>query len=299
MIHFHNKSTLSISRDPYWDTLKFVLIFLVVYGHTISGFAPAGSFNRGIYNFIFIFHMPLFVFISGRFSHIKEKDKYCKSIIRILETFIIFQIIRLLLEVELGGTMSLAMILSPRYTLWYLLCLVYWRVLLLIIPQRTLKRPFVILAICFAISVLGGFVPIKMLSIQRALTFLPFFFLGYYSTEIDLKSLLSKIHVGFSSITIISLFLFIFIFVNKDINYVIHGKSSYWLHQSLLPFALCLARCIWLLTAIILSLLIMRLTRVNSYFAKMGGGNFTYLHISFLYNSSIEGSYQERLFAWR
>lgn len=272
-----------IQRDYYWDTLKFVLIFLVVYGHTISDSASAGSFNKAIYNFIFIFHMPLFVFISGRFSHMKEKNKYKKGIICIFETYIIFQLIRLFLEVLLGETISLSMILSPRYTLWYLLCLVYWRLLVLFISPETLKKPFLVLSICFIVAIFGGFVPIKILSIQRAMTFLPFFFLGYYSTQIDLRSLLSKIHIGLPIIALFSLFIFIFLFVNKDISIVILGRSSYWSHNSFSPFVLCLARCIWILTAICLSFFVMRLVRVNSYMAKFGGATLViYIYHSFI-----------------
>ena len=57
-----------MKRDLYWDSLKFVLIFLVVYGHTIETYSPDGSINRAIYNLIYVFHMPLFIFISGYFS---------------------------------------------------------------------------------------------------------------------------------------------------------------------------------------------------------------------------------------
>lgn len=84
-------------RDNYWDTLKFVLIFLVVFGHVLEVNYPPGSVNRGIYNFIYSFHMPLFVFISGRFSHIKNRANYKKGIIRLLETYVAFQVIRTIL----------------------------------------------------------------------------------------------------------------------------------------------------------------------------------------------------------
>lgn len=58
-------------RDPYWDSLKFILIFIVVYGHMIETCVEISSFNQDTYNFIYIFHIPLFVFISGQFSRMK------------------------------------------------------------------------------------------------------------------------------------------------------------------------------------------------------------------------------------
>ena len=49
-------------RNPYWDTLKAMLIVLVVLGHT--GTAMGNKWLSVIY----AFHMPLFIFISGYFS---------------------------------------------------------------------------------------------------------------------------------------------------------------------------------------------------------------------------------------
>lgn len=263
------------NRDLYWDTLKFVLIFFVVYVHTITGFNPDGSFNRAIYNFILLFAMPLFVFISGRFSHISEIDKYKHGLLRIIETYIVFQFIRTLPVIyseSLSFHSILSFLLLPKTTLWYLLCLIYWRLIVMVIPQGLLlNKQIIVLALCFSISILGGFIPVKILSAQRAMTFLPFFFMGYYSTEIDLKKWLSKIHIGIPILSVLALFFFIYLFINFSIGFVLHGKFSYWSHPSLSPFVLCVARCLFILVAIFLSIMIMRLVRVQPLMAKMGG----------------------------
>ena len=57
-------------RLPYWDTMKGILIILVVLGHFLWDFTTPE--HPGIQFFIVIlyfFHMPAFVFISGYFSH--------------------------------------------------------------------------------------------------------------------------------------------------------------------------------------------------------------------------------------
>lgn len=65
--------------------------------------------------------------------------------------------------------------------LWYLLSLIYWRLMLQIIPDKVLNKPKLILLVALCISVLAGFLPFNdILSIQKTLSFLPFFFLGYY-----------------------------------------------------------------------------------------------------------------------
>ena len=54
-------------RDYFFDNLKAVLIFLVVLGHfllPIHGESVLVVVKRLIY----VFHMPLFVFVSGYFA---------------------------------------------------------------------------------------------------------------------------------------------------------------------------------------------------------------------------------------
>lgn len=77
-------------RDTYWDELKFVLICLVVLGHIIR--FSNGGLQGALHNYIYIFHMPLFIFCSGRYSHVNDKKKYLYRQMRILETYILFSI---------------------------------------------------------------------------------------------------------------------------------------------------------------------------------------------------------------
>lgn len=280
-----------IKRDLYWDTLKFVLIFFVVFKHTIGGLSPEGSFKGALYSFFGLFSMPLFIFISGRFSHIRDIDKYKLGILRILETYIVFQLIRSFISILFGGSLSFHLILSfllnPQYSLWYLLCLTYWRLIVLSTPERGLcEKPFVIISLCFAISILGGFIPVKILSLQRAMTFLPFFFLGYYSIKIDLKEWLTKIPIGIPVISLLASFLFIYFYMNFDMRFVLQGKTSYWFYPSLSPFVLCVARCLYILASIFVSFMVMCLVRVQPLMAKMGGATLAiYIFHTFITQS--------------
>lgn len=49
-------------RSLYWDTIKGLLIILVVFGH--CGTAVGNNLLSVIYSF----HMPLFILVSGFFS---------------------------------------------------------------------------------------------------------------------------------------------------------------------------------------------------------------------------------------
>lgn len=56
------------NREPYFDNVKFILILLVVIGHFIEKIIFMDTSFKVIYETIYSFHMPLFIFISGYFS---------------------------------------------------------------------------------------------------------------------------------------------------------------------------------------------------------------------------------------
>lgn len=166
-------------RDERIDAVKFWLIVLVITGHVIMRKEFAGSTACAVlWNWRAIFVIPLFVFISGYFSRKKDKKDFWPSILKILEPLIIFHIIGLIFYVD---TISIKKILTPWFLLWYLLSLIYWRIMLQIIPDKILKHKKLILISAFCISILAGFLPFnRVLSLQRTLALMPFFFLGYY-----------------------------------------------------------------------------------------------------------------------
>ena len=56
------------TRNLEFDILKGLAIFLVICGHAISGFSSDTKTENDFYLFIYAFHMPLFMLISGFFS---------------------------------------------------------------------------------------------------------------------------------------------------------------------------------------------------------------------------------------
>ena len=61
-------TTPRMHRNLALDTLKGILIFLVIVGHGLQYIAYAGSeayWGNPVFKFIYIFHMPLFMAISG------------------------------------------------------------------------------------------------------------------------------------------------------------------------------------------------------------------------------------------
>ena len=62
-------------RVCIWDNLKCVLIFLVVVGHFVNQFEDESSIMRSISFFIYSFHMPLFIFLSGLLEKRWEENR--------------------------------------------------------------------------------------------------------------------------------------------------------------------------------------------------------------------------------
>ena len=129
------------TRDLYWDTVKFILIFLVLYGHFIQPFRENSPFNMTMFNFRYTFHMSLFVFISGRFSHISDPKKYRKGILKIIETYVVFQCALCLTSYLMGEKLYWGMLTTPRFALWYLVALLYYRVFVYLFDYKRITPP--------------------------------------------------------------------------------------------------------------------------------------------------------------
>ena len=130
---------------------------------------------------IYIFHMPLFIFISGYFTRKKNINNLISSIWKLLEPLIIIQLIVRIPEFIQKETFSFRELLTPWWLSWYMLSLIYWRLLIQIIPDKILNKTILVIITAFCISIFAGFLPLnRFLSLQRTLSFMPFFFLGYY-----------------------------------------------------------------------------------------------------------------------
>ena len=167
-----------MERDRVLDATKYILIVLVVIGHFIEPTKYTSSATCGLYCFIYSFHMPLFVLISGYLYKQRTLSEEIKKCIPFLEVCLLSHIGVLL--IRNGLNISIKNIAYFGDPAWYLLCLVYWR----IGTNVLLKRFNAIHVLSFAVLLdLISFCVVKhgcIFSIARAISFYPFFMLGYY-----------------------------------------------------------------------------------------------------------------------
>lgn len=182
-----------MARDTRIDSLKGLLIILVVIGHVITTFDNSSTINHGVMGVIYIFHMPLFILISGYFSKSPEQQgqrQFWKSVMRLFLTVVLFHLLFCLRSFAInpdarhifdGFPFCEAWSFFPFGELWYVLSLVYWKIAFYYTPRALRQRPVLYLAIALAISILSGLTHLGVfLTIQRALNFYLFFLLGYY-----------------------------------------------------------------------------------------------------------------------
>ncbi|CNE15700.1 Fucose 4-O-acetylase and related acetyltransferases [Mycobacterium tuberculosis] len=162
-------------RDPYLDNAKFLAILLVATGHGLRGLdhQPLPS---TVYYFFYMFHMPVFVMISGYLSKrfTLSDDKVVKLLSTTLVPYFIFQTAYSLFAWQFGGRTFQIGLLNPYYITWFLLALFVWRLLTPV--WRRMRYPLavsVFVALVAFTSDLGG-----TLDIYRILGLMPFYVLG-------------------------------------------------------------------------------------------------------------------------
>jgi fucose 4-O-acetylase-like acetyltransferase len=164
-------------RVPFWDNARFATVTLVIIGHAIQRQTSDSDNALILYLFIYAFHMPAFAIISGYFSKASPPSsrQMLKVVTDIVVPYVIFQSIWSLVQwlVEGNTTLDLA---QPHWTLWFLLSLAVFRLLL---PYLVLLRWPLLWAI--ALSVAVGYSPgvDSTFSLARTIGILPFFVLGW------------------------------------------------------------------------------------------------------------------------
>ena len=177
---------MSKTRSMFWDNFKGILITLVVLGHFLFAYFLNidKSFATTITTFIYLFHMPAFIFTTGYLSKSENVFKK-KAFIKLLIIYFLFNTSLMIIDKILNG--SSFNLLVPYYSYWYLISVIFWR--LIIRPLSKIKG---LLPISIIISILIGFWPdfTNTLSFVRTIAFFPFFVLGY---KYDFKNLKQKI----------------------------------------------------------------------------------------------------------
>ena len=258
------------SRIYFFDNVKALLLFLVIFGHMLELFLT-GKIGF-IYKFIYLFHIPLFCICSGYFA----KDRPKRVIKNILYPYITFQLLYWIFNrVNLGQEVKLTYT-TPFWIMWYVLALFVW---MLIFPllKATIEKVGIIvtLLLLLILGIIAGFDETinYHLSLSRILYFLPFFAIGVcVKSAVRMKTFfdfLSKWYVKLTSGILACAVLIWLCFSYKSI-------AGWWLYGAM-PYdgeGHYFTTRVWLyLCAMILSIFVLSLMpRRKMFFSYIGMG---------------------------
>ncbi|MBO0429736.1 acyltransferase family protein [Vagococcus fluvialis] len=214
-------------RNPYFDNAKFLLMILVVFSHLLQPFIGDHKFYHDLYYFIFTFHMPAFVFLSGYFAKSpKQGQKITVLVKKFLLPYVFFQVFYIVYYWMIGlrETPSIQL-LNPQWALWFLLSMFFWQLSLFLFEKISKSQAIFVSVV---LSIFAGYIPFlnQILTLQRTFVFLPFFIIGFYFPKDGISLFLnSKIrHISFLFLPIIYLFISLFHGMNK---YMVFGSKPY------------------------------------------------------------------------
>lgn len=221
---------LTQQRDNYADFLKYFLIWMVVLGHFINFYQRTAGPISGLYQCIYTFHMPLFVFISGYFSkHLNTYRK--KNIDTLLYPFIVFQFLNILYAYIIPIEPLKDNFFYPYHQNWYLIALFWWRT---ITPYKQFFKDYVVIVSAIVISLGVGYCSDwgNFLGLYKTAYFLPFFILGTYCDNLSelLNKLLRYKYVWISLFIVIMITIMCLSFNDKAVlimNYGFKANDGY------------------------------------------------------------------------
>ncbi len=181
----HPRSGTAAARDPLLDNAKFLAIILVVSGHLIEDLRDVPA-AHALYFFVYLFHMPLFIVVSGYLSRnfTFSPGKARKLISGLAVPYVIFEVAYSLPRMILYGKLDISL-LDPYYLTWFLMSLFLWRLSTPVWLQ--LRRPLVV---AVGLSLLSGTSALPdELSMNRTLGLLPFYVAGLMLTPEHLEML--------------------------------------------------------------------------------------------------------------
>lgn len=221
------------NRDNYFDNLRGFLITCVIIGNSLEYIYPTGVNPHYLILFLYMFHMPLFTFISGYFCKksrrtTQEKVLDTTKIYLAAQTFYFF-----FNKFVLGRTVKFQLF-YPNWTLWYLLALIAWYII-----SDYIKNYKKSIAISIILSLLVGFDGSigSYASISRIFFFMPFFIAGMaFDKEVFLaKYKKYSIHFGIA-VSLICIILFLAREITDVELLFEYSDYTFYLESAVYPF---------------------------------------------------------------
>ncbi|MBQ6624113.1 MAG: acyltransferase family protein [Mogibacterium sp.] len=183
------------NRIYKYDNVKAILIFLVVVGHMTSDYVSDSHLVRWTTLWIYMFHMPAFIFISGLVHKQYIDEERANAGVRgetrlrldkVLGFFLCGYALKVFLQVSrtcMGQDPTWSWYEEPGIP-WYLFVMAEFELVFFLMRYIDGRiKPRYVIAGAFLISAIIGYFPSvnEAFCLSRMINFLPIYALGYYS----------------------------------------------------------------------------------------------------------------------
>ena len=281
-------------RITFYDNLRFILILLVVIGHVLGCCLDNGYFI-GIYLFIYAFHMPLFIFVTGFFAKkLEDKDGNFKlyKVINYVLLFLVFKIALFIFMRFILHQNVEFYLFTEHDTPWFLLSCALWLCITYLVKNVKAKY-MLIFSVLFALIIGYDYMIEDVFVLSRTIVFFPFFLLGYHLSKEKLNNFVNILHerkYQICSFIFLVLIITILILFASKLDFLRPFLLSAYAYDFDIPFdnklMFPIIRLSCLITSVIISLAVMTLVpRRRLFFSELGKRTLQIyiLHLFFIY----------------
>ena len=186
-------------RIAIWDNLKFLLIILVVFGHYAQHVKHNSAVLQGLCLSTYLFHMPLFIFVTGMFSKRTVNEKNVKKVLPYLTCFLATTLILFITKAFLKWNLTFE-IFGTGAMPWYLMSMFFMFLITMVVKDY---KPQYVMTLSLIIGVLVGFCKTNnpdLFTWMRTFILYPFFYLGYTIDADWVEKVTNKVYLKISAI---------------------------------------------------------------------------------------------------
>ena len=220
---------MKTKRIPKWDNVKFILMVFVVVGHMLAYYTEDSLPIKGLYLFIYSFHMPAFVFVSGMMMKKTVNERRYDRIVSYLILGFLIKVVSAAAKSAVSGDRFEIELFNETTIAWYAFAMFVFAIAAILLSKFGKAQ---VLIIAMLVGIFAGYDRSvgTFLSISRIFTFSPFFFAGLYIDNDSLLDFSKKIWAKIVSAAVL-IAVGIVCFVKTDELYwlieILKGKHPY------------------------------------------------------------------------
>lgn len=286
-------------RNEVFDGFKFLLIALVAVGHFSESYRYSYTVVLGGYSVVYLFHMPLFILLSGYFSKHISLAKIGRTFVHTWQAYLLMALAAILLITHDWGNLY-----EPKSSYWYLLSLMEWKIMYFLL-KKTVGKDGLILGLSFALVPVGMLLinrDVEVLSVMRTICFFPFFVIGTMLSDAGLQKIRS--HRLVLSVLTLLVFIAVYCLSSRYVHELLwHRRSAFQLSQE---FGYTIGHVFWntaliYIASLLVTISLLSVSKLPHWMSRYGKYSLTFYvlqEISWDINKNFLGLPMPVQYAW-